>query len=60
LLKSILQRGPDQGKHDVEDIEAVLRSVEIDGDYLRQRLVQADALELAAPVFDRLGLALRA
>jgi hypothetical protein len=58
LLKSILQRGPDQNKHDLEDIAAILQSVEVDTGYLRKRLMQADALEIAAPVFAKLGLGL--
>jgi predicted nucleotidyltransferase len=60
LLKSILQRGADQGKHDLEDIKAVLQNVDIDTDYLYKRLVQAGALELARPVFTDYGIKLPA
>ena len=56
VLKSLLQRGTDQGKHDVEDIEAVLAAVDIDTAYLRKRLVEAKALDLAAPLFNKLGI----
>jgi predicted nucleotidyltransferase len=58
LLKSLLQRGADQGKHDIEDIEAVLKTVEIDTPYLRKRLEEVNGLELASPVFLRLGVQL--
>lgn len=38
ISKAIGQRGPEQGKHDLEDIAALLKVVEIDRDYLKQRL----------------------
>ncbi len=56
LLKSILQRGADQGKHDLEDIEAVVETIDIDTSYLRRRLEEAHALEKARPVFSKLGI----
>ncbi len=40
LLKSILQRGKEQGKHDLEDIEALMKVCEIDKKYLEQRLLE--------------------
>lgn len=43
LLKAILQRGKDQGKHDIEDIEAIKRNALIDSDYLRFRVHEASA-----------------
>lgn len=58
LLKSILQRGAEQGKHDLEDIQAVVETIDIDESYLRHRLKEAHALEKARPVFSRLGLEL--
>lgn len=56
LLKSILQRGADVGKHDSEDIEAVIKTVSIDTNYLRERLNEAQAVERVAPLFQRLGV----
>ena len=37
LLKAILQRGIEKGKHDLEDIEALVNCIEIDKDYLQKR-----------------------
>lgn len=58
LLKSILQRGAEQNKHDIDDIKAVVEAIEIDTTYLRKRLEEADALELASPLFHSLGIQL--
>lgn len=41
--KAIGQRGPEQGKHDLEDIVALFKVVEIDRDYLWQRLPEVRA-----------------
>jgi hypothetical protein len=39
LLKAIWRRGPEQGKHDLEDVQAMLANLPtIDWDYLRWRL----------------------
>lgn len=43
LPKAAGQRGPEQGKHDLEDIAALLKVVEIDRDYLKQRLPEFGA-----------------
>jgi len=40
LLKAMLQRGADKGKHDLEDIEALLNFVTIDKNYLSKRLLE--------------------
>ncbi len=40
LLKAMLQRGKELGKHDLEDIEAILRTKTINKEYLSQRLVE--------------------
>jgi hypothetical protein len=56
LLKSLLQRGADQGKHDVEDIQAMLEAVKIDTPYLRKRLEETQALDAAAPLLSKLGV----
>lgn len=54
-LKAVLQRGPEQGKHDLEDIEALAEAVEIDQAYLRRRLHLMGAENRAAPVLKRWG-----
>jgi len=38
IFKAILQRGADQGKHDVEDIESMIKNECIDLEYLKQRM----------------------
>jgi len=43
LLKSMLQRGSDQGKSDISDIEALLKVVNIDREYLEKRLTESSA-----------------
>lgn len=58
LLKSILQRGAEKGKHDVEDIKAILEHVELDLNYLKKRLLEANALEYTTPLFEKLGVPL--
>ena len=54
-LKAVLQRGPEQGKHDLEDIAALATKVEVDVDYLRLRLRRMGAEERARPVLRRFG-----
>lgn len=40
LLKAILQRGKEEGKHDLKDIEALLKYCRIDKNYLLKRLAE--------------------
>ncbi len=54
-LKAVLQRGPEQGKHDLEDMEALAAGVAIDREYLWRRLRRMGAEERARPVLERLG-----
>jgi hypothetical protein len=56
LLKALLRRGRDQGKHDLEDIQAVLAQVEIDTGYLRARLEESGAAGLTAGVWREFGV----
>lgn len=42
LQKAILQRGVDQGKRDLEDIENILKNMEIDKDYARERIKETN------------------
>jgi hypothetical protein len=54
LLKAMLQRGPEEGKHDLEDVEALLRVVEVDRGYLEERLAEVNADERVRLFLDRL------
>jgi hypothetical protein len=45
LLKSMLQRGESEGKHDIEDIEALSKYASIDKQYLMQRIEESNANE---------------
>lgn len=56
-LKAVLQRGPEQGKHDLEDVAALAARLEIDRGYLRLRLRLMGAEERARPVLQRWGWA---
>jgi hypothetical protein len=56
LLKALLKRGPEQGKHDLEDIEAVLASVQLDVTYLKARLDEARAVEFTRDIWQKLGV----
>jgi hypothetical protein len=54
LLKAMLQRGPEEGKHDLEDVQALLRVVEVDCGYLEERLAEVNADERVRGFLDRL------
>ncbi len=54
-MKAVLQRGPDQGKHDLEDIAALASAMEIDPSYLRLRLRRMGGEERARPILERWG-----
>jgi len=43
LLQAMLRRGPSEGKHDLEDIEDLLKFVKIDKKYLNKRLLEVYA-----------------
>ena len=53
-LKAVLQRGPEQAKHDLEDIKALAAMVPLDDAYLRLRLDRMGATERALPVLQEL------
>ena len=55
-LKAVLQRGPEQGKHDLEDITALAAMVPLDAAYLRLRLDRMGATERALPVLQTLPM----
>jgi isochorismate hydrolase len=55
LLKAIWGRGPEQGKHDWEDVEAMMAFVpSLDWEYLRWRSDRLDRPELVQEVMERL------
>ncbi len=55
LLKAIWGRGPDLGKHDWEDVEAMMACVsELDWDYLHWRARTSLPMERARPILQRL------
>ncbi len=56
LFKAISQRGRDQGKHDIDDIIAISRSVTIDKPYLLQRIIECRAQKRAIPLLLHLGV----
>jgi hypothetical protein len=43
ILKAILQRGEDEGKHDIEDIKSMIAHERIDSQYLEQRIEKCKA-----------------
>lgn len=59
LMKSILQRGQDIGKHDFEDIERLLRTTEIDHKYLRKRLPEINADDRVLKVLQHYNLLIK-
>ena len=58
VLKAILQRGPEQGKHDLEDIQAIAQTLgnRLDLDYLKERARSCGAQERVAFCLQRLAL----
>ncbi len=56
LLKALLRRGQDQGKHDLEDLAAVLSSMCIDQAYLAARLHEVNALGATQQVWRDFGI----
>jgi hypothetical protein len=60
VFKAILQRGPEQHKHDLEDIQAMLAAPGQRPDlaYMKERAIACGALERVAPCLQRFGIAL--
>ena len=57
VFKAILQRGPEQGKHDLEDLQAIAQTLSnrLDLDYLKERARICQALERVQSCLQRLG-----
>jgi hypothetical protein len=56
LFKALSQRGPEQGKRDIEDILAIAGAVTIDVAYLLQRIASLQAEPRAIPLLRKLGI----
>jgi predicted nucleotidyltransferase len=52
LVKALLQRGEDVGKHDVADIEKFMKIYEIDQDYMKKRIGELGAEERVGEIFN--------
>ena len=51
LIKALLQRGPEEGKKDIEDINNFLKIYQIDNNYLNQRIEELDAKDRVVNIF---------
>lgn len=60
IFKAILQRGPEQQKHDLEDIQAMLERMQqrLDLAYMKDRAIACDALERVSPCLRGFGIVL--
>lgn len=58
VLKAILQRGPEQGKHNLEDIQAIAQNQgnRLDIDYLKERASACQALARVRVCLQQLGI----
>jgi hypothetical protein len=54
VLKGILQRGENEGKHDIEDIKSMIAHEKIDLEYLEYRMRKCHAEKRAKPLFQTL------
>ena len=55
LIKALLQRGLEENKFDIEDIEKFMKIYRIDPIYLNQRIKELDAESRVGDIFKRLG-----
>jgi hypothetical protein len=60
VFKAILQRGPEQGKHDLEDLQTLLAAVGagLDRDYVRRRAALCGGLARVQDCLARMGIQL--
>jgi hypothetical protein len=56
LLKALLLRGPEQGKHDLEDIQAAIAGTSLDRAYLRARLDETGSRKITMSTWQRFGI----
>jgi hypothetical protein len=57
--KLLMNRGIEQGKHDLADAQGIVRRQQLDADYLAQRVELCGAAGLLTPRFAALGIAVR-
>ncbi len=58
ILKAILQRNEKEGKHDIEDIENMIKNERIDFEYLKERIRKYQVEEIVLHVLERFGIKL--
>lgn len=54
LIKALLQRGPEEGKKDIEDINNFMKIYQIDMDYLGKRIMELNAGERVSNIFKQI------
>lgn len=54
VLKAILQRGSEQGKHDIQDIRDIIRKQKINEQYLHRRIKKCHSQKRAEPMLQTL------
>lgn len=57
ILKAILARGKDQGKHDIEDIEQLRDGCQLDQSYLMRRIAETESAARVLPLLIDLDVA---
>jgi len=56
VFKAILQRTEKQGKHDIEDIQCMMKNEKIDIKYLKRRIIKYHAEKRVKPLLQRLRI----
>ena len=56
IFKAILQRTQKQGKHDIEDIQCMIKNEKIDLEYLKKRIQKYHAENRVKPLLKLLGI----
>lgn len=56
VFKAILQRGKDEGKHDIEDIECMAKHERLDLEYLKERIRRCHAEKRVNPLLRKLRI----
>jgi len=56
VFKAVVQRGEEEGKHDVEDIRAMADHEKLDLEYLEKRIRDCRAERRVKPLLKRLGI----
>jgi len=56
MLKAILQRGMEVGKHDIRDIAAIVAATDIDQAYLRTRIRETQSMDRVGVLLEDMGV----